>query len=97
MSDKEDGTTVLLVTKTKNQDKVLHHLLLNCQDQETLTWYHTDESARMLAEKCEMGKDYLNKVLAQLVKLGILHRKTRGVYVILKKYFQTTEDKNEKH
>lgn len=91
MSDKEDGTTVLLVTKTKNQDKVLHYLLLNCQDKDTLTWYHTDESANMLAEKCGIKKDYLNKILKQLIDLGIVYRKTRGVYIVSKKFFQSTQ------
>ena len=96
MSNKESGETILVVTKTKSQDKVLHYLLLNCQDKDTLTWYHTDETATMLANKCDMKKSFLNKILRQLVELGIVYKKTRGVYIVSKHFFQTKEDQNDK-
>jgi predicted transcriptional regulator len=38
-----------------------------------------------------ISKHYVTKLLKELVDLGLLHKKTRGVYLINKKYFQSIE------
>lgn len=93
MINQERGTTVLSVTKNKTQDKVIECLLQSVQDKENLIWYYTDDSADALAEMSGLKKYYLDKILSQLVDLGVLLRRTRGVYVLSKEYFQVKEEK----
>lgn len=92
MINKEYGTTILTMTKNKSQDKVIEFLVNNCHDKDTLTWYYHDGSMHDACTALKISKSYFDRMLKELVKLSVLHKKARGVYILSKEYFQTTQD-----
>lgn len=87
----ENGDTALTRTRTKSQDKMLEYLLLNCHDKDTLTWYYTEDSVERMCKVTGWKVDNVNRILKELCdpKVGVLVKKTRGVYIISKTFFQT--------
>lgn len=96
MINKEYGKTVLTVTKNKTQDKVIEYLINNCQDKKSLIWYYSQEEAEKASKELGLKKFYFDKVLKSLVGLGVLLKKTKGVYILSKEFFQVKEEDKTK-
>ena len=92
MINQEYGITVLSVTRNKSQDRVIEYLVGNVDEADRLVWYYVGDSVAKAVKKLGMSKAYFDKVLRDLVELGVLHKKARGVYILSKEYFQSIKN-----
>jgi predicted transcriptional regulator len=73
------------------QAKFMSRLVVRVHDKVNLFWYKNETSVQEICNDMGISKHYVTKLLKELVDLGLLHKKTRGVYLINKKYFQSIE------
>ena len=73
------------------QAKFMSRLVVRAHDKVNLCWYRNEGSVQDICDDMGISKFYVTKLLKELVDLGLLHKKTRGVYLINKRYFQSIE------
>ncbi len=95
IDNENDGSTALSKFEHIKQAQVLERIIIDIHDRDTLTWYMNDDSAKKIEESLGISRPYLKKILNELKHLGMLLSRGRGVYIVAKKHFQSTEDPNE--
>ena len=73
-----------------SESKVVSKLLLASKEN-YLTWYSNKDSQEKLAEEVNLSVARIKQILKSLLTKGIIHQKTRGVYVMSAKYFSVTK------
>lgn len=94
INQENDGGTLLDDFTHLAQIKLLSRLIIRCHDKDTLCWYSTEESVGVIAKDMGVSTHYVIKLVRELVKLNILHKKSRGIYLISKRYIQVGRDYN---
>ncbi len=90
----DDGTvtTVLDVFKSTSQAQFFTKLLVHC-DQTDLIWYSNKETIGKIAKEMSLSDVRIKQLLKDLCDSGILIKRTRGVYIISKKYVTNQSSK----
>ncbi len=85
-------TSILDVLKSPSQNKFFNKILTTC-DQNDLVWYSNSTTVSKLAKELDLSEDRIKQLIKNLCDLGVLIKKTRGVYAISRKYITNQSSK----
>ena len=86
--DIKDEKTIMDACNTLSELRAISSIIKSCSDLD-LMWYSNINSRKKLANELQISDSRVKQVIADLCSLGILIKRSKGIYKISKRYIQT--------